>query len=68
MNQDNKSHTPTLHLLNKISALLILAFLIGWAFGMLSAKLLYEQKLDTMIKIGGFIYNEQIYNITPRDQ
>jgi len=53
--------------LQTISFYLLVSMLIGFAFGVFSSYKFYEMKMEEYVKLEGFIYKSDIYNLIKRD-
>ncbi len=51
----------------KLLAVSIISIIAGISIGLSSAKLIYENKMDEAIKVGGFVYKTNVYEIKLRN-
>lgn len=44
----------------------IIVFIIGILFGLYIGYQIYQYQIYTVIKVGGFVYNNKVYNVVIR--
>jgi len=50
----------------KSLAMMIIFILIGASIGIYTSKIIYNMRMDEITKVGGFVYDNKVYNVSLR--